>query len=196
MEQLLGKIHHLYTENIQNQIYASNVLNNAIAQGAKKIVETLLSDRKIIVCGQGKNYALAQILVANLLHKCELARPSFPAVLLSLDGALFSTLSQENPNSNPYLYQLEAIGKAGDLLIIFSESDIPNLLEMMQNANEKKINMIVLTSCRNERVKSYLAEKDIEITVPAEKISRILEQHLFISNILCELVDFSLFSQN
>lgn len=196
MKQLLEKMHDLYTESIQNQVLASSMLTESLAQGAKKMVETLLSGHKIIVCGQGKNYALAQILVANLLHKCELTRPSFPAVLLSLDGAVFSAISQENPNNNPYLRQFEAVSKAGDLLIIFNEDNTPDLLEIMQNANEKDVNMLAITANHNERVKSYLAEKDIEITVPAQKASRVLEQHLFISNILCELVDFSLFSQN
>ncbi|MFQ1023774.1 SIS domain-containing protein, partial [Avibacterium paragallinarum] len=37
---------------------------------------------------------------------------------------------------------------------------------------------------------------DIEIIAPTTKESRILEQHLFIINAICELIDYSLFSHS
>lgn len=196
MEQLLNKTQDLYSESIQNHILASHQLGKSLAKGAKKMVETLLSDHKIIVCGQGKNYAIAQILVANLLHKCELARPSFPAVLLSFDSVMFSSISQENARHNPTLSQFEALSSQGDLLIIFNEDNPPHLLEIMQSANKKAMNILAITTTNNVQIPPCLQENDIAIAVPVQKTSRVLEQHLFISNLLCELVDFSLFSQN
>ena len=78
LNPMLDKIKDLYTENIQTQISASSLLPPVIVQAAQNIVNCLLRGNKIIVCGHGRSYANAQFLVANLLHRYELERPSFP----------------------------------------------------------------------------------------------------------------------
>ncbi len=194
---MLEKINNLYAESIQSQISASKLLPEVVVRAAEKMVETLLAGNKIIVCGQGRAYANAQFLVANLLHRYELARPSFPAVLLSLDGAVASAIYAENPNDNLYLRQFEAIAHKGDLVIVYTPCGTEeNILSLMHSASGRELSIIALTGKNHDHVKGFLAEQDIEIPVPAHKESRILEQHLFITNSLCELVDFSLFSHN
>lgn len=76
MNPMLDVPKDLYTENIQTQI--SPVCCRQIVQAAQNIVNCLLRGNKIIVCGHGRSYANAQFLVANLLHRYELERPSFP----------------------------------------------------------------------------------------------------------------------
>ena len=82
---MLEKIKDLYNEHIQIQVSASKTLPEHIAQATTMMVQCLLSGNKIIVCGQGRSYANAQCLVANLLNRYELERPSFPSVLLGID---------------------------------------------------------------------------------------------------------------
>ncbi len=197
MTLMLEKINYLYAESIQNQISASKLLPDIITDAAQKMVDTLLNENKIIVCGQGRAYANAQFLVANLLHKYELARPSFPAVLLSLDGVIASALYANNQQDNLYLCQFEAIAEKGDLLFVYAPcGNENNLFNLMHCANNRELRVIVLTGNNNDYVKGFLTEQDLEIPVPMHKESRILEQHLFITNSLCELIDFSLFAHN
>ncbi|HBO39542.1 MAG TPA: SIS domain-containing protein [Pasteurellaceae bacterium] len=194
---MLDKIKDLYTESIQTQISASQLLSNNIAQAAEKMVSCLLRGNKIIVCGQGRSYANAQVLVANLLNRYDLERPSFPSVLLSLDGAIGSAIILDNPLANSYQRQFSAVVQQGDILLVlspFSHEDA--VLNVIHCAFNKEINIIALTGANNDHLKGLLTENDLEIAVPAVKESRILENHLFVINALCELIDHTLFAQN
>lgn len=77
LNPMLDKIKDLYTKysnpNFLLQFAAAGDCTNGT-----NIVNCLLRGNKIIVCGHGRSYANAQFLVANLLHRYELERPSFP----------------------------------------------------------------------------------------------------------------------
>ena len=53
--------------------------------------------------------------------------------------------------------------------------------------------VIALTGANNDAIQGVLAEADLEISIPATKEARILENHLFVINALSELVDSTLF---
>ena len=89
---MLDKIKDLYNESIQTQISASRSLVEQLQKAVHTMVAALLRGNKIIVCGHGRSYANAQFLVANLLNRYELERPSFPSVLLNLDSAVGSAI--------------------------------------------------------------------------------------------------------
>lgn len=194
---MLDKIKDLYSENIQTQISASSLLPNTIYQAVQSIVTCLLRGNKIIVCGQGRSYANAQLLVANLLNRYELERPSFPSVLLSLDNAIGSAIISDHSKQQFYQRQFNAVAQKGDILVVFSPfGNEEMVLETINNALNKEINVIALTGANNDHIQGFLTEQDLEITAPTIKESRILEHHLFIINTICELIDHSLFSHS
>ncbi len=193
---MLDKIKDLYTENIQTHISASQLLPHHIMQATQAIVACLLRGNKIIVCGQGRSYANAQFLVANLLNRYDLERPSFPSVLLSLDSAVGSAIILDNSLANLYQRQFNAVVQQGDILIVLSPfGNEEAILNVIQCAFNKEISVIALTGANNDHLNGLLTENDLEISVPAVKESRILEGHLFIINALCELIDHTLFKQ-
>ncbi|MCW9718186.1 D-sedoheptulose-7-phosphate isomerase [Avibacterium sp. 21-599] len=194
---MLDKIKDLYSESIQTQISASSLLPNAIFQAVQNIVACLLRGNKIIVCGQGRSYANAQFLVANLLNRYELERPSFPSVLLSLDNAIGSAIIADRPKQQFYQRQFNAIAQQGDLLVVFSPfGNEEMVLDTINSALNKEISVIALTGANNDHIQGFLTEQDLEITAPTVKESRILEHHLFIINTICELIDHTLFSHS
>ncbi|MEE6074862.1 D-sedoheptulose-7-phosphate isomerase [Avibacterium paragallinarum] len=194
---MLDKIKDLYSESIQTQISASSLLPNAIFQAVQNIVACLLRGNKIIVCGQGRSYANAQFLVANLLNRYELERPSFPSVLLSLDNAIGSAIIADRPKQQFYQRQFNAVAQQGDLLVVFSPfGNEEMVLNTINSALNKEISVIALTGANNDHIQGFLTEQDLEITAPTVKESRILEHHLFIINTICELIDHSLFSHS
>lgn len=194
---MLDKIKDLYTENIQTQISASQLLPDRLTQATEQIVACLLRGNKVLVCGQGRSYANAQILTANLLNRYELERPSFPSVLLSLDGAVSSAIILDNHLTRLFQHQFNAVAQQGDILIALSPFDNEEaILNVIQCAFNKEINVIALTGVNNDHIKGLLSENDLVLPVPAVKESRILEGHLFIINTLCELIDHQLFAQS
>lgn len=192
---MLDKIKDLYSESIQTHISASKLLPDTIVQAVHTMVNCLLRGNKIIVCGHGRSYANAQFLVANLLNRYELERPSFPSVLLSLDNAIGSAIISDSAPHSLYQRQFNAIARQGDILVVFSPfGNEDTVLDTINCALNKEINVIVLTGARNDHIQGFLTENDLEIAAPAVKESRILEHHLFIVNVICELIDHALFS--
>ncbi|UXN33882.1 SIS domain-containing protein [Avibacterium paragallinarum] len=194
---MLNKIKDLYSESIQTQISASSLLPDSIFLAVKNMVTCLLRGNKIIVCGEGKSYANAQFLVANLLNRYELERPTFPSVLLSLDNAVGAAIISDRPKQQFYQRQFNAISQQGDMLVVFAPlGNEEIILNTINDAVNKEINIIALTGANNDHIQGFLTEQDIEIIAPTTKESRILEQHLFIINAICELIDYSLFSHS
>lgn len=193
---MLEKVKDLYTESIQTQISASSLLPEHIAQATQCLVNCLLGGNKVIACGQGRSYINAQLLVANLLNRYELSRPSFPSVLLSLDSAIHAATMLDNSTETLFQRQFNAVAQPGDVLVAFSplpqnEDLITNVINSAVN---KGIQVVVLTGAGNDHIQGFLTENDLEISVPAVKESRIIENHCLIVNLICELIDYSLFS--
>ena len=194
---MLNKLNALYEENIKTHIYSKSLLSPQIAEATQLLINSLLRGNKVIACGEGRSYINAQCLVANLLNRYELKRPSFPSVLLSLDSAVGSTFVSDNTLEKLYQHQFNAIAQQGDILVVFAPlGNESNILNIITHAVNKEINVIVLTGNSNDHIQGILTEKDIHISVPSSKESRILENHLFIINSICELIDFKLFSHS
>ncbi|MCI5764534.1 SIS domain-containing protein [Actinobacillus porcinus] len=193
---MLDKIKDLYNENIQTQIAASRTLPEQLQKAVHAIVAALLRGNKIIVCGHGRSYANAQILVANLLNRYDLERPSFPSVLLNLDSAVGAAIISDQHLTALYQRQFNAVAQQGDILVVMSPfaNDEP-ILDVVNCATTKDVSIIALTGATNDYYQGILTENDIEIQAPSQKESHILESHLFIINALCELIDHSLFGQ-
>lgn len=193
---MLNKIKDIYSENIQTHISASQLLPQKINQASENIVACLLRGNKVIVCGEGRSYANAQLLVTNLLHRYELERPTFPSVLLSLDSAVGSAFISAQKYHELYQNQFDALAQQGDILVVLSPfGDETTVLEVLQSAFNKEIAILALTGESNDHIRGLLTDNDLEISVPTHKESRILEQHLFIINAICELIDHYLFGQ-
>lgn len=190
---MLEKIKDLYTESLQTQISAAELLPERIQQAAQNMVNCLIRGNKIIVCGHGRSHINAQLLVANLLNRYELERPSFPAVLLSLESAVGSAIIFDSEPDCLYQRQFNAVIQQGDILVVFSpygKEDV--ILNLIHNAASKDIMVIALTSAQNDHIQGLLADDDVEIAPPTSKESRIIENHTFVINALCELIDYGI----
>ena len=192
---MLEKIQAQFNESIQTQIQMANEMPPILNECAQRIVQCLLSDNKIIVCGHGRSYINAQLLVSYLLHRYQLARPSFAAQLLHFDGVLAGVMVEENELAHLYSKQLQAIGKEGDLFITFSPSGNEQaVLNASHAAKNIGMNILAFSSSRNDHTKGLLDDHDLEIIIPSHNEARILESHQFCVNLLGELIDSLLFS--
>ena len=192
---MLNKLEDLYKESIQTRI-ASHSLLPQIVQAAESIMGCLLRGNKVIVCGYGRSYANAQVLVANLLNRYDLKRPSFPSVLLSADSAINAAFIADQNVEKLYQHQFNAVAQSGDLLIALIPSANDQMaLSLVSHAVNKEISVIALTASSNDYVQGILSDSDLTIAVPSNKDSRVIENHLFIANAICELIDHQLFAQ-
>lgn len=194
---MLNKIQERFAESIQTQISAAELLPAKLSETANRIVACLLRGDKVIVCGHGRSYGNAELLVSHLLHRYELARPSFAAVQLQLTGVLAGVFAQDNELEAVYKKQLQAVAKAGDIFIAFSPiGNEENVLQAIHTAKNQGLDLdiIAFTGSRNDHTLGLLDESDIEISAPSTNELRVIESHHFYVNLLCELIDHLLFS--
>ena len=172
-------------------------LAQPIEHASQLMSAALLNDRKIIVCGNGPDGALAQLFVSNLLNRFEHERPALPAISLGLDAASLTAIATTDHINDIYARQIQALGQTDDVLLcITSGSCHTNLVKAIQSARDRNMLVAVLSNTDNDQLGAVLGEGDIELQVSAKRQSRVVELHTMIIQCLCELIELSLFGSH
>ena len=113
------------------------------------------------------------------------------AIALSSDTATITATSNDFSFDQVFARQIEALGRAGDHLIVMTTSgNSPNLIAAVETAKRLgNISVTALTGRDGGTLASLLTEQDIELRVPSEITARIQEAHAIIIHILCGLVE-------
>jgi D-sedoheptulose 7-phosphate isomerase len=185
-------------ENVQQHFIASaeiiqiaaESLAEPVAMAAERMVQSLLADGKILVCGSGGSALDADLFVSTLVNRFERERPGLAAVSLT------NATATATANANDYDYglvfarQVSALGNVGDILLAISTSGYSrNVLEAVSSAHEKEMTVIALTGHNGGDLAEILHEEDVLICVPAETTARIREVHLLSIHCLCDCID-------
>ena len=175
---------------------AANIENISprIDDACAKLTETLLSDNKILVCANGLSNPIGSILSTSLLNQQEFARPSLPTFNLSLDPTSILSISKSNSHHQIFANQISAIGSEGDTLVTLSvDGNCSNIIQAIQAAHEKDINIITISGFKSEKLSSILQSEDINIQIDSNSVARVIEIQLLIVNTLCHQLDATLF---
>ncbi|AMO57185.1 DnaA initiator-associating protein DiaA [Endozoicomonas montiporae] len=184
-----------FSDSIDAKIRAADALPPYIADAAELMVQCLLSDGKILACGNGGSAGDAQHFVSELLNRFERERPSLPAVSLCADSLTISSIANDSSFNEIYSKQIRALGQQGDILLAFSTTgNCPNVVQAIQAAHDRDLSIIALTGKDGGDMSRLLHPEDIEIRVPANEAPRIQEVHTLIIHCLCDLIDEFLFS--
>lgn len=190
--------YRIIAENFQDTVETVTMsvdnLADGIEQGSQLIVEALLADRKVITCGNGVDAALAQLLTCYLLDRFEVDRPALPALTLGTDNTALSAIARSGGTDDILSRQLQALGQAGDVLLLINTSASDNsLLRVAQVARERNIGVVALSHADDESVSSALGGGDVFIQAQASRQARLVELHTMVIHSLCGLIDHSLF---
>tara|TARA_R110002072_G_scaffold90500_1_gene202368 strand:- start:11821 stop:12414 length:594 start_codon:yes stop_codon:yes gene_type:complete len=175
---------------------AANIENISpnIDQACSKLTETLLSDSKIIICGNGLSNPIGSILSTSLLNQQEFARPSLPAINLSLDPTSILSISKSNSHHQAFANQISALGSEGDTLVTLSvDGNCSNIVQAIQAAHEKDISIISISGFKSGKVSAILQSDDIDIQIDSQSVARVIEIQLLIVNSLCHQLEATLF---
>lgn len=191
MEQ---RVIQLFHENIEATMNAGEHFAPLLADASQLIVNALLQERKLLVCGNGIAMAHAQILTACLINRFEQERPSLPALTLGADATVTSAIANEQSYNEVYAKQIRALGNPGDILVVFSAGgNSSNLVQAMSAARDRDMNIIAFTGHDGGYTAAVLDTHDIELRVPAASAARIHEVHLLSVFCLCDLIDNQIF---
>jgi len=191
---LQNRIINHFTTSIQTQ---QNTLTNhgeLIEFASQRLVATLLNDKKIITCGNGRSAAVAQLLSSAMLNQYERDRPSLPAIALTTDTATITAIANDYHFDDIFAKQLRALGQSGDILVAYTDgNNSANIAKAISTAHDKDISVIALTGNNGGMIAPLLHELDIEIRVPSDSSIHIQEVHVLITHCLCGLIDHQLF---
>jgi D-sedoheptulose 7-phosphate isomerase len=196
MNQLDDRVRFLFEAHIAETMASIDSLSLLIAQASQNLVNCLLSDGKILVCGNGGSFANALHFSSALLNTFEVERPALPVITLGLDGSLVTAVVGDNHADQIFSRQIQALGQENDILIIIATSEnAPNIVHAINSAHEKNMQIIALTGQNNGLLASVLKETDLDLRIMSESMARISETHLFILHCFCDLIEQCLFGQ-
>jgi D-sedoheptulose 7-phosphate isomerase len=191
---LQNRIIEHFTASIETQQNTLVSLSELIEFAAQRLVATLLNDKKIITCGNGRSAAVAQLLSSAMLNQYERDRPSLPAIALTTDTIAITAIANDYHCDDIFAKQLRALGQSGDLLLAYTDGlNSANIAKAITAAHDKDISVIALTGGNGGMITASLHETDMELRVPSSASVHIQEVHTLITHCLCNLIDHQLF---
>ncbi len=152
------------------------------------------SGNKLFFFGNGGSAADAQHLAAEFVNRYLLDRPALPAIALTTDTSILTSISNDTDFSEVFSRQLLALGKQGDMAIgITTSGNSPNILKAFEVAKRMGMKTIALVGRDGGEVAKVA---DLSLIVPSQSTPRIQETHILIGHILCEMVETLLYSGN
>jgi len=155
------------------------------------IAQTFTSGGKLMLFGNGGSAADAQHIAAEFVNRYLIERPPLPAIALTTDTSVLSSVSNDYSFAEVFAKQVRALGRAGDVALAISTSgNSANVLKALGECQEIGIRTVGLTGGGGGELVSRV---DYFLRVPATSTPRIQETHILIGHVLCELVDELLF---
>jgi D-sedoheptulose 7-phosphate isomerase len=187
---LLARINQHFADSAQVKLKAMELLSEPLARAAQRMVQCLMSEGKILACGNGGSAADAQHFSAELLNRFEMERPPLAAIALSTDTSTLTSIANDYDYNQVFSKQVRGLGHAGDVLLAISTSgNSPNVMEAVRAAHDRHMTVVALTGKGGGKMADGLAADDIHICVPAERTARIQEVHLLCLHCLCDAID-------
>ncbi len=165
-----------------------------IEVAAQMIFESLVSEGKVMSCGNGSSAALSQYFSSLLLNRYNQERPGLPAIALSANSAIMSGITSDIGFNDVYSKQIRALGHKGDVLVLLSACErTNNLIQAIQSAHDRQVKVIALTGCMNQDIASLMLADDLEISIDSNNSAHINEVQLQILHVLADLIEYQLF---
>ena len=157
----------------------------------KLIADAFENGNKIMFFGNGGSAAEAQHLAAEFVNRFLMERPPLPAIALSTDSSILTSIGNDYSFSEVFSKQIVALGKEDDIAIGISTSgNSANVIRAIEAAKEMGIETVALTGNDGgdlAKVANY------SLIVPSNSTPCIQEVHMVIGHILCEMVEAQIF---
>ena len=170
-----------------NLILNSRDLSEKIEESINEIIKCFKTGNKIIIFGNGGSAADAQHIVAEFIGRFQKERKSLPAIALTTDSSIITSLSNDYSFEIVFSRQCESLVSKGDVVIGISTSgNSKNVEEGIKAAKKKGAVTIGLLGGDGGIINNVV---DIPIVVKSTNTARIQEVHRVIYHIICGIVE-------
>ena len=154
---------------------------------ARAVADALEKGGKLLVFGNGGSAADAQHLAAELVGRFQKERAAMPAVALTADTSVLTSVANDYSFEQVFVRQIEALGRPGDVAFGISTSgESPNVAAALQAARAQGLKTIALTG-RDGGSVGRAAE--IHVNVPDQNTARVQEVHRTLLHVMCEVIE-------
>ena len=155
---------------------------------ANILTDTVKNGGKILWCGNGGSAADAQHMATELMGGLrDHDRPAIASIALTNDSSFLTAWSNDTDFNTIFSRQLDALGKAGDVLVAISTSgNSENIVQAVIRAKAMDMAVIIFTGQSGGRLRE---KGDVLIRIPSDDTQRIQEGHLLAEHIMCEVVE-------
>ena len=155
---------------------------------ANILTDTVKNGGKILWCGNGGSAADAQHMATELMGGLrDHDRSAIASIALTTDSSFLTAWSNDTDFNTIFSRQLDALGKAGDVLVAISTSgNSENIVQAVIRAKAMDMAVIILTGQSGGKLRD---KGDVVIRIPSDDTQRIQEGHLLAEHIMCEMVE-------
>jgi D-sedoheptulose 7-phosphate isomerase len=165
-----------------------------ILAAGRIMAEALGAGKKLFVFGNGGSAADAQHFAAELVNRFRFDRPGLPAIALTTDTSILTSIANDSDFEQIFSRQLEALAAEGDIVVAISTSgNSANVLRGVEAARSRGAAIVGLTGRDGGRLASMV---DLCLTVPHRETSRVQEVHGLLIHVFCEMIEDSLFPRS
>lgn len=184
-------------EFVENQISELiEVLNNTksisaeISNAMQLASDCINNGNTIFSCGNGGSAADSMHLAEELSGRFKENRRALKGLSLNADPTAITCIANDFGFDKLFSRQLEAFGKKGDLLILFSSSgNSKNQLFAIEKAKEMGVNTLLISGKSGGICKG---KATTEIIVPSNTGARVQEVHTLILHLIIEAIEKNL----
>jgi D-sedoheptulose 7-phosphate isomerase len=158
-----------------------------VERAAGAMAAAISAGGKILFFGNGGSAADAQHLAAELVNRMTFDRRALPALALTTDSSVLTSIANDSTYDLIFARQLEALARCGDLAFAITTSgSSPSILKGLQRARQMGLKSVALLSRTGGGARSLC---DHPLVVEEEVTARIQEVHILIGHLLCERVE-------
>jgi D-sedoheptulose 7-phosphate isomerase len=151
------------------------------------LIVAIKRGNKILICGNGGSAADAQHVAAELVGKFLVDRIALPAIALSVNTSILTSLANDYNYDIVFSRQIEALAKPGDVVVGISTSgNSTNVIQAMNVARQYGCRTIGFTGGNGGKLTACV---DLCLQVDSDSTPRIQETHILVWHIICELVE-------
>jgi len=160
-----------------------------IAAAAKIITKALKQNGRLYICGNGGSAADAQHIASELVGRFEHERKPLPAVALTTNTSIVTSISNDYGYESVFAKQVEALVKKGDILWAISTSGTSeNVVAAAELAKKKGAAVLAFTGSSDSKLERVA---DICFCTNSKSTARSQEIHQLGFHIICGLVEDS-----
>jgi D-sedoheptulose 7-phosphate isomerase len=155
---------------------------------AEVLIDAFRKGRTVYFFGNGGSAADAQHLAAEFVNRFRLDRRALPALALTVDTSVLTSIANDSGYDRIFARQIEAFGRPDDVAVGISTSGgSPNVIAGVREG--RKRGLVTIGFSGGDDGGLLVRETDHCLVVPSKTAARVQEMHIVAGHAICDIVE-------